>query len=103
MKTKTKMIVLAVAMFVIGIVATCMFIRTFIYPNFMNDPAKGVAKFGYESAIEGYKCGQSDGAHAIHRTRRRFFVIFNDHSRLAGQHAFLGASKYHWINYDEKK
>lgn len=30
-------------------------------------------------------------------------MIFNDHSRLAGQHAFLGASKYHWINYDERK
>lgn len=28
---------------------------------------------------------------------------FNDHSRLTGQHAFLGASKYHWINYDEEK
>jgi hypothetical protein len=25
---------------------------------------------------------------------------FNSHSRLAGQHAFLSASKYHWINYD---
>ena len=25
---------------------------------------------------------------------------WNDHSRLQGQHAFLGASKYHWINYD---
>lgn len=22
---------------------------------------------------------------------------------LEGQHAFLGASKYHWINYDESK
>lgn len=30
-------------------------------------------------------------------------MIFNDHSRLVGQHAFLGASKYHWINYDERK
>lgn len=30
-------------------------------------------------------------------------MIFNDHSRLAGMHAFLGASKYHWINYDECK
>ena len=30
-------------------------------------------------------------------------MIFNDHSRLTGQHAFLGASKYHWINYDERK
>ena len=28
---------------------------------------------------------------------------FNNHSMLEGQHAFLGASKYHWINYDENK
>lgn len=28
---------------------------------------------------------------------------FNKHSDLEGQHAFLGASKYHWINYDEDK
>ena len=28
---------------------------------------------------------------------------FNDHSNLDGQHAFLSASKYHWINYDEEK
>lgn len=28
---------------------------------------------------------------------------FNDHSRLEGQHAFLGASQYHWINYSEEK
>jgi len=28
---------------------------------------------------------------------------FNKHYNLEGQHAFLGASKYHWINYDEKK
>ena len=25
---------------------------------------------------------------------------WNDHSRLIGQHAFLGASKYQWVNYD---
>ncbi len=30
-------------------------------------------------------------------------MIFNNHSNLEGQHAFLGASKYHWINYDEVK
>jgi hypothetical protein len=30
-------------------------------------------------------------------------MIFNSHSDLAGQHAFLSASKYHWINYDEEK
>lgn len=28
---------------------------------------------------------------------------FNKHSALEGQHAFLGASKYHWINYDPDK
>ncbi len=30
-------------------------------------------------------------------------MIFNTHSNLEGQHAFLGASKYHWIYYDEEK
>ena len=28
---------------------------------------------------------------------------FVKHSNLEGMHAFLGASKYHWINYDEEK
>ena len=28
---------------------------------------------------------------------------FNKHYDLVGKHAFLGASKYHWINYDEEK
>ena len=28
---------------------------------------------------------------------------FNKHSNLEGRHAFLGASKYHWVNYDEDK
>ena len=28
---------------------------------------------------------------------------FNNHFNLEGQHAFLSASKYHWINYDEEK
>ncbi len=28
---------------------------------------------------------------------------FNVHSNLKGQHAFLGASNYHWINYSEEK
>ena len=28
---------------------------------------------------------------------------FNKHSDLIGQHAFLGASKYHWLNYDKDK
>lgn len=30
-------------------------------------------------------------------------MIFEKHSKLQGQHAFLSASKYHWINYDEEK
>lgn len=28
---------------------------------------------------------------------------FNKHSDLEGKHAFLGASKYHWINYSDDK
>ena len=28
---------------------------------------------------------------------------FNKHFDLEGQHAFLGASKYHWLNYSEDK
>ena len=28
---------------------------------------------------------------------------FNNHYRLEGQHAFLSASKYHWLNYDDEK
>ena len=28
---------------------------------------------------------------------------FNRHSDLAGKHAFLSASKYHWVNYSEEK
>lgn len=30
-------------------------------------------------------------------------MIWNTHSDLVGKHAFLSASKYHWINYDEEK
>ena len=30
-------------------------------------------------------------------------MIWNDHSKLEGKHAFLSASKYSWINYDEDK
>lgn len=30
-------------------------------------------------------------------------MIFNKHSNLEGQHAFLGASNYHWLNYDFDK
>lgn len=28
---------------------------------------------------------------------------FNKHFSVEGKHAYLGASKYHWINYDEEK
>lgn len=30
-------------------------------------------------------------------------MLWNRHYDLAGQHAFLSASKYHWINYDDEK
>lgn len=28
---------------------------------------------------------------------------FKDYSRYAGQHSFLSASNYHWLNYDDQK
>lgn len=28
---------------------------------------------------------------------------FNDHTKFEGRHAFLGASNYHWLNYDKEK
>ena len=30
-------------------------------------------------------------------------MLFNNHKNLEGTHAFLGASKYHWIRYDDEK
>ena len=30
-------------------------------------------------------------------------MLFNYHKDLEGSHAFLGASNYHWINYDPEK
>lgn len=30
-------------------------------------------------------------------------MIFNKHTNLIGSHAFLSASKYHWIRYDDDK
>lgn len=30
-------------------------------------------------------------------------MIFKTYSNLEGQHAFLGASKYHWVNYSDEK
>lgn len=30
-------------------------------------------------------------------------MIFNQHSQIAGGHAFLSASNYHWVNYNDDK
>lgn len=30
-------------------------------------------------------------------------IVFHDHHWLKGQHAFMGASSYHWLNYDDEK
>ena len=30
-------------------------------------------------------------------------MIWNSHSTLEGAHAFLSASKYSWLNYDDEK
>lgn len=29
-------------------------------------------------------------------------MIFNDHEKLRGQHAFLGASTFHWLRWDDE-
>lgn len=33
----------------------------------------------------------------------RFSVLFNNHSGLAGKHAFLSPSTFSWLNYDDQK
>jgi len=30
-------------------------------------------------------------------------MLWNQHSNLEGSHAFLSASRHHWVNYDEEK
>ena len=30
-------------------------------------------------------------------------MLWNSHLNIKDQHAFLSASKYHWVNYDEDK
>ena len=35
--------------------------------------------------------------------RRKCLMNFNKHYALEGKHAFLSASQYHWLNYDEEK
>lgn len=37
------------------------------------------------------------------KTKTKSLMKFFDHSELSGSHAFLSASKYHWLNYDEEK
>jgi hypothetical protein len=39
----------------------------------------------------------------ILKIKRRYYMNFNRHLGLEGQHAFLSASKYHWVNYDKEK
>lgn len=29
-------------------------------------------------------------------------MIWNNHKELEGKHAFMGASNYHWVNYDDR-
>lgn len=37
------------------------------------------------------------------KTKTKSSMKFFDHSELSGSHAFLSASKYHWLNYDDEK
>ena len=58
MKTKMKMIVLSIVMFVAGIAATCMIGRFIIMP----DIAMDISKLAYEGAVNAYQVGYTDGA-----------------------------------------
>lgn len=58
MKTKLKIIVLAIAMFVAGIATACAIGRFIVMP----DLAKDISKMAYEGAINGYQAGYSDAA-----------------------------------------
>lgn len=57
MKTKLKMIVLAITMFVAGIAATCAVGRFVVLPNLAYD----ISKFAYEGATNAYQAGYIDG------------------------------------------
>ena len=58
MKTKMKMIVLSIVMFVAGIAAACMIGKFVIIP----DVAKDISKLAYDGAINAYQVGYIDGA-----------------------------------------
>ena len=58
MKTKMKMIVLSIAMFVAGIAATCMIGKFVIMPGIAMD----ISKLAYEGALNAYEVGYTDGA-----------------------------------------
>lgn len=57
MKTKLKMIVVSIIMFVAGIAATCMVGRFIVMP----DLAKDISKLTYEGATNAYQAGYIDG------------------------------------------
>lgn len=57
MKTKLKVIVLSIVMFVAGIATAYAIGRFFVLPDLAID----IGKFGCESALEGYQAGYIDG------------------------------------------
>ena len=71
MKTKLKIVVLSIVMFVAGIAATCMYGNYFVMP----DIAKDISKFAYESAYHGYQVGYTDGAN---NSTENYDTYFNE-------------------------
>ena len=53
--------------------------------------------------MHGFQDGPNSGASRSVDSLWREVGLPRRHSNLEGQHAFLGASKYHWINYTDDK
>lgn len=71
MKTKIKMIVLSIAMFIAGIAVACAIGRFVIMP----DIAKDISKFGYETSLNGYQAGVIDGTN---KNTDMYEIYFNE-------------------------
>ena len=71
MKTKMKMIILSIAMFVAGIASACAIGRFVI----MHDIAKDISKFGYETALNGYQAGVID---ATNKNTYMYEIYFDE-------------------------
>jgi len=65
-----KTILITVAAFVMGIIATVVVMRLTVFP----DLAKDIAKYGYDSATHAYEIGYTDGENGQHDGMEEYFT-----------------------------